>query len=912
MLHLQEVDVKHFSDAIISIPGCEVFVNGGAKKRVATIVRCGVFTTIEQLQSKEDKAQVWLRLERAGGQKITLGNVYREWNRRQEEDMEELCMKVEERGPKEKMFLAGDFNLDPSRQEDSSYSLTRKAANFLARMNGAGMERISFGKTFERIRAGKLITSELDWLLASHTEMVSKLGVEKSGMSDHCLILWKLSFQKTKEDEECALSKRKLIRRLDRIKKEEFLHEMAQQSWDNLAELEGAEEMVICFHRLFLGVLDKHAPLIVARNKRRNALKPSAALVRLRRKRDNARSKGKTNLLRELRKECQRLSRQEAISTTVNRLEEGSQEVWKIVGEVTGKKKNGQNMIKEGEKVLRGSEAAEVFNRYFPQKIKTIQDSIPAFKGDPLRGAKTRAEKCGVKDNCLKLHTVQESTVISILKNMKASNCPDVYGIAPKALKLAAEAVAVPLTWIVNTSILEGKVPRAWKISRVLPFHKKGSKDKKENYRPVCILPSSSKVLEEVVRRQLANYFESNGLLPNSQFGFRTGRSTILAAASAEHDWRSAKQKKLECGALFFDLSAAFDCIDASLLTKKLKVYGAAENCVSWVCSYLTGRQQCVDYGGSSSGMVPVQVGSPQGSVISPLLFLILVADLEEWAGDGVQVIAYADDTSVYIIAESKELVRKGLERAAENVFQFMRAARLSANPTKTNFVYFSGRGEEPLHVSGITIEESKEETLLGVTFGKRLTWKQHMDKVEPELRKRIGLLKRLRMKFPSEVLKKMVDALFNSKMRYAIELTTNVLDCQDKILQRLHGLHRSAMKAVLGLGRHDHPPDSELYSRTGQASVQQMAFEATASLAWKCGRDWKANPLAQGRLKGHFSGRQTRQATQRTFPPQNVKGSLLSRLVEIWEELPKNIRQEEDKEVAKGRIKTWAHSKSI
>ena len=71
---------------------------------------------------------------------------------------------------------------------------------------------------------------------------------------------------------------------------------------------------------------------------------------------------------------------------------------------------------------------------------------------------------------------------------MKASNCPDVFGIAPKALKLAGDAVTVPLTWIINKSILSGKVPQAWKKSRVLPLHKKGTKGKKENYRPVSIL----------------------------------------------------------------------------------------------------------------------------------------------------------------------------------------------------------------------------------------------------------------------------------------------------------------------------------------------------------------------------------------------------------------------------------------
>ena len=697
-----------------------------------------------------------------------------------------------------------------------------------------------------------------------------------------------------------------MCRKLDKIIKEKFVQDMAQQNWEQLAVMEEVEEMVQCFHTLFLSVLDVHAPLVKVNKRRGPIRRPSAALTQLRRKRDNARSKGKIDLLRELRRECQRLSREETMSHAVERIEKGPNEVWKIVGEVTGKKKSANHVIKEGGRALQNKEAAETFNRFFPEKVRQIQESIPQFKGDPLQGARRRAEKCGVKENTLKLHTVQESVVASVLKTMKGSNCPDVYGIAPKALKLAQEAVTVPLTWIVNRSILSGKVPKAWKTSRVLPLHKKGTKDKKENYRPVSILPSTSKVLEEVVRKQISKYFEESGLLPESQFGFRAGRSTVLAAASAEHDWRSAKQKKLECGALFFDLSAAFDCINAGLLVKKLKVYGGTESVTAWVSSYLNDRQQLVDYGGESSEMKSVGAGSPQGSIISPLLFLIMVADLEEWVGKEAQVIAYADDTSVYVVAESKELVRQGLQRAAKSFFQFMRAAKLSANPTKTNFLYFSGKGEEPLQIDDIQIEERKEETLLGITFGKRLTWKHHVDRLETELRKRIGLLKRLRMKLPAQVVKKMMDPLFNSKMRYAMELTTDALKPEDKSLQKLHTLHRGAMKAVLGIGRGVHPLDSYLYSQTGQVSVHQMALEATALLAWKCMKDWQKNPLVSKRIQEHFSGRQTRQATQRTFPPQSTNGSLLSRIVEVWEQLPEIVKEEEKLEAVKAGIKTW------
>jgi hypothetical protein len=98
---------------------------------------------------------------------------------------------------------------------------------------------------------------------------------------------------------------------------------------------------------------------------------------------------------------------------------------------------------------------------------------------------------------------------------------------------LAPDVLAVPLTWQINNIIQEGKIPQAWKEGRVLPLHKKS---KVEIYRPVCILPSPSKIMEDVVRAQLSKYIEKKRILPQSQYGFRQRRSTIIAAGAADHN----------------------------------------------------------------------------------------------------------------------------------------------------------------------------------------------------------------------------------------------------------------------------------------------------------------------------------------------------------------------------------------
>ena len=900
VLFLQEIDLKYYMNGMMAFPGCETFVNGGPKKRVASVVKHGTFASISQLNQGDEKAQVWLQVETSAGQKMTLGNVYREWNERQEEDMDELCRLAEDCSGE--IIMAGDFNLDPSRIKDPTYGMARKTATFLARMEGAGLSQVSFGSTFKRTVEKRMVTSELDWLLCSQPDLVVKEGKTEIGISDHDLIIWTLKTQK-----QPIPTKRRMGREIGKINEQAFRHDLAHAPWEALADVDSVEEMAGQLHSVFLSVLDKHAPQKEIIHKKKFSLKPSGRLRRLRRLRDNARSKGKIECLRKLRRECEKLSAEECIQRVEERLNTKPEEAWKVFKEVMGKKREQCQSIREGDRVLDPEEASNTFNDYFPEKIKQIQKSLPPFTGDALQGAKQRAQQLGLKNGEFRLLPTNEKTVAKAMSRSKNSHCPDIYGISPAALKLAPDILAVPLTWVINKTIITGTVPAVWKKGRVMPCHKKGSKELKENYRPVCILPSMGKVMEEIVRGQITSYFEKKNVLPKSQFGFRAKRSTVLATAVADHDWKTAKQAKLQCGALFFDLSAAFDCIDSELLVAKMEIYGATKNVLDWTRSYLSGRRQRVDFCGASSRVVNTCIGSPQGSVISPLLFLILVADMEEWVTDGV-VIGYADDTTVYCIGSKKDEVIARLEKSAEEVLLFMAATRLSANPSKTKYIYFSGRREKPIKVGNIVIEESQEETLLGLTFSKRLSWKAHLDKIKPELQKRIAMLRRLGTRLPRQLLCSFIEPIFTAKLRYALELIVDSsLDNErDTVLQALHSLHRSAMKSALGLSIRQHPTDENLYKRTGQTSVCQMAAEATACLAWRCGQDWGEHPLTAGRVKEHWSRKNTRQATQRSLPPQPTPGSLVTRIVEMWEKMPTHVKEAKDYGAAKARIKDW------
>ena len=94
-------------------------------------------------------------------------------------------------------------------------------------------------------------------------------------------------------------------------------------------------------------------------------------------------------------------------------------------------------------------------------------------------------------------------------------------------MKIGAEVLVVPLTYLVNCSIKTGKYLSNWKIAKVIAIHKKGDKKILKNYRPVSMLAVFGMILEKVVALQIEEFFESNGLLGKFQFGFRKYKSTI-------------------------------------------------------------------------------------------------------------------------------------------------------------------------------------------------------------------------------------------------------------------------------------------------------------------------------------------------------------------------------------------------
>lgn len=180
---------------------------------------------------------------------------------------------------------------------------------------------------------------------------------------------------------------------------------------------------------------------------------------------------------------------------------------------------------------------------------------------------------------------------------------------------------------MINLSISEGEVPDELKLAKVKPLFKKTDRLKPENYMPVSILSIVSKVLENAVYKQLEKFLISNNLLFEFQSGFKSSYSTDSCLIHLIDHIKAETARSLYTGMVLLDLQKAFDTVDHSILSDKLRVIGIQS--VSWFESYLTNRKQLVNINGIDSDMGEVTCSVPQGSLLGPLLFLIYVNDLQ-------------------------------------------------------------------------------------------------------------------------------------------------------------------------------------------------------------------------------------------------------------------------------------------
>lgn len=186
------------------------------------------------------------------------------------------------------------------------------------------------------------------------------------------------------------------------------------------------------------------------------------------------------------------------------------------------------------------------------------------------------------------------------------------------------------------------------KLAEVIPIFKAKDKESLNNYRPISLLPTFSKVLEKIVHKRLYSYLLTQSIFYESQYGFRSKHSTNHAVHELIDNVITSMDNKNSTLGIFLDLSKAFDTIDHKILLNKLEWYGVRGVALDWFRSYLSNRKRYVHYAQHKSNIYNIPCGVPQGSVLGPLLFIIYTNDLPNCLINS-KAILFADDTTIYI-----------------------------------------------------------------------------------------------------------------------------------------------------------------------------------------------------------------------------------------------------------------------
>ena len=479
-----------------------------------------------------------------------------------------------------------------------------------------------------------------------------------------------------------------------------------------------------------------------------------------------------------------------------------------------------------------------------------IPSSAPASQGQTVRPL---AEP-------LRLRPVNTSEVYSVTHSLSNSKAKDVYGINSVLLKRNKLALTFPITQLINKSILESTFPDALKIATVTPIFKAGNPLDVNNYRPISILPSLSKVAEKTIANQVTKYIEDNQLMHKMQFGFRHKHSTETACCHLVENIKNRLDVGHKVGAVFLDLRKAFDTVDHATLLRKMEKFNFSQSTNNWFTSFLKNRKQCVQINGHKSEQGSCLLGVPQGSILAPLLFSLYINDLPDICPN-VSVQMYADDTVILTSAKNTNVISDTLNEAMENISIWLRVNRLSLNVKKTMAMLFSIK-PTPLtlniSVDGEAVANVNETKYLGITIDSQLKFNKHANQLSKKLNLTLATFRHIRDSLSTEAAKTFFSALILSRINYCITTWSH-----SNAHKAINSHYKRALKILDKKKWKDH--HCPILRKYDQLSLDNIALHANLVLFYKIQNGLAPEPLKELILPPPppDTGRSTRSKTQ-------------------------------------------------
>ena len=460
-----------------------------------------------------------------------------------------------------------------------------------------------------------------------------------------------------------------------------------------------------------------------------------------------------------------------------------SKKSWKIYKNIIGKDSlSSKRKLKfkiNNETVNDSQIIATEFNNFFTSIRPALADKITCSV-DPISYVDTTI-------NSIVISYVSYMDVKNTILTLKNSS-PGYDEFPAFIAKQCIDNYVVPLTYVINMSLMEGIFPSELKLAKVVPIFKSGESDKVPNYRPISVLSFFSKIFEKIMYNNVVNFMDKNDTFYKYQFGFRKSHSTQHAIITLVDKITSSLDSGDLIIGVFLDLKKAFDTINHHILFKKLFCYGIRGCTLKWFDSYLTDRSQFVTYDGIHSEINSVKCGVPQGSILGPLLFIIYMNDLFN-VSEFLFTILYADDTCVLMNGKHLEELVTRMQNELNLFYTWLQANKLSLNGQKTYYIIFHrARIKLTSHTSDLYMGDSiltatDKLKYLGVIIDDKTTWIPHITYVKNKVSKGIGIMFKARHYLKRNALVNLYHSFIYPYLIYCIEAWGNATNCHLKQL---------------------------------------------------------------------------------------------------------------------------------